>query len=204
MAKNPYMVLGVSETATDEEIRAAYRTLAKKYHPDLNPNDAEAARRMNDVNVAYDQIKTAEKRAAYRSAQTQQTYYQQSAYTNNPFQNYYRTGQGYYGGSYTGGSSGDNNEPPFGWGSVFEESKRRRTNTVHVRITRIIYLAIMFMFLAMLGNCVLYSCVVGPIRGCLYGISGSADENYERNTQVLQDGDLYGAEVITFRTGETQ
>ena len=39
MAKNPYTVLGVSEAASDEEIRAAYRRLAKKYHPDLNPND---------------------------------------------------------------------------------------------------------------------------------------------------------------------
>ena len=74
MAKNPYTVLGVSETATDEEIRAAYRKLAKQYHPDLNPNDPEAARRMNDVNVAYDQIKTAEKRAEYRASQSQHTY----------------------------------------------------------------------------------------------------------------------------------
>ena len=105
MAKNPYTVLGVSETATDEEIRAAYRTLAKKYHPDLNPNDPEAARRMNDINVAYDQIKSADKREQYRASQTQQqqTYYQQSYYAN-PFENYYKTGSGYYGGSYTGGS----------------------------------------------------------------------------------------------------
>lgn len=173
MAKNPYTVLGVPETATDEEIRAAYRALAKKYHPDLNPNDAEAARRMNDVNVAYDQIKTAEKRATYRSAQTQQTFYQQSTYTNNPFRTYYRTGQGYYGGSYTGGDNGDNNEPPFGWSSVFEENQRRRVNTTRVRITQILYLVIMFMVLALLGNCVLYNCVVGPISGCLYSIAGS-------------------------------
>ena len=49
MAKNPYTVLGVPETATDEEIRAAYRRLAKQYHPDLNPNDPYAAAKMNDV-----------------------------------------------------------------------------------------------------------------------------------------------------------
>lgn len=187
MAKNPYSVLGVSETATDEEIRAAYRTLAKKYHPDLNPNNLEAARRMNDINVAYDQIKTAEKRAAYRTSQAQQTYYQQSSYTNNPFQSYYKTGQGYYGGSYTGGDGGDNNEPPFGWGSVFEENRRRRANTAQFRLSRIIYLALAFMLLIMLGNCVLYNCVVGPISGCLYSITGSSDTQQQRHANADED-----------------
>ena len=40
---NPYQVLGVSENANDQEIKKAYRGLAKKYHPDLNPQDANAA-----------------------------------------------------------------------------------------------------------------------------------------------------------------
>ena len=62
MDRNPYTVLGVPETATDDEIRIAYRKLAKKYHPDLNPNDPTATQRMNEVNAAYDLIKTAEKR----------------------------------------------------------------------------------------------------------------------------------------------
>ena len=58
---DPYKVLGVDRNATDEEIKQAYRRLAKKYHPDLNPGDQEAARRMQEVNAAYDQIKNPEK-----------------------------------------------------------------------------------------------------------------------------------------------
>ena len=49
---DPYQVLGVSPDATDEEIKQAYRRLAKKYHPDLNPGDEEAARKMQEINAA--------------------------------------------------------------------------------------------------------------------------------------------------------
>lgn len=61
MIGDPYKVLGVSPDATDEEIKRAYRRLAKKYHPDLNPGDQEAARKMQEVNAAYEQIKNPEK-----------------------------------------------------------------------------------------------------------------------------------------------
>ena len=57
MIDDPYKVLGVSPDASDEEIKRAYRRLAKKYHPDLNPGDQEAARKMQEVNAAYEQIK---------------------------------------------------------------------------------------------------------------------------------------------------
>ena len=63
MAQDPYKVLGVSPDASDEEIKQAYRRLAKKYHPDLNPGDQEAARKMQEVNAAYEQIKNPEKAA---------------------------------------------------------------------------------------------------------------------------------------------
>ena len=61
MIGDPYKVLGLSPDASDEEVKRAYRALAKKYHPDLNPGDQEAARKMQEVNAAYEQIKNPEK-----------------------------------------------------------------------------------------------------------------------------------------------
>ena len=51
--QDPYRVLGVSPQSTDEEIKKAYRSLAKKYHPDVNNGSAEAEARMKEVNEAY-------------------------------------------------------------------------------------------------------------------------------------------------------
>ncbi len=61
MIDDPYKILGVSPDASDEEIKQAYRRLAKQYHPDRNPGDAEAAKKMQQVNMAYEQIKNPEK-----------------------------------------------------------------------------------------------------------------------------------------------
>ena len=49
---DPYTVLGVSKDASEEQIKDAYRKLAKKYHPDLNPNNEEAASKMKEINAA--------------------------------------------------------------------------------------------------------------------------------------------------------
>ena len=61
MIDDPYKVLGVSRDASDEEIKQAYRRLAKQYHPDLHPGDEEAAKKMQKINAAYEQIKNPEK-----------------------------------------------------------------------------------------------------------------------------------------------
>ena len=60
MITDPYKILGVSPDASDEEVTGAYRKLAKKYHPDLNPGDETAAQKMSEINAAYDMIKNKE------------------------------------------------------------------------------------------------------------------------------------------------
>ena len=101
MPNDPFAVLGVSSSATEDEIKSAYRKLAKKYHPDLNPGDKDAEQKMREVNEAYT-----------RALQIKKTGYDpyQSPYGSgssgpsgssgyyNPF------GQGFWGG--TGGQGG--------------------------------------------------------------------------------------------------
>ncbi len=63
--KNYYEILGVDRKATDAEIKSAYRKLVKMYHPDLHPNDANAAAKFKEVNEANEVLSDPQKRAAY-------------------------------------------------------------------------------------------------------------------------------------------
>lgn len=62
--KDYYEILGVSKTATPQEIKSAYRRLARKYHPDVNPG-ADSEERFKEINIAYEVLKDEEKRARY-------------------------------------------------------------------------------------------------------------------------------------------
>ena len=63
--RDPYAVLGVAKSASEKEIKSAFRKLAKKYHPDANSNDPTAATRFNEANQAYEILGEKEKRAQF-------------------------------------------------------------------------------------------------------------------------------------------
>lgn len=96
MIRDPYKVLGVSRDASPEEIKKAYRTLAKKYHPDLHPGDASAEEKMNEINVAYDMINNPSK---YRQEQARESQSSDYDYYGQQFRNAY---QQYYNNRYAG------------------------------------------------------------------------------------------------------
>ncbi|GLS43939.1 DnaJ C-terminal domain-containing protein [Methylobacterium brachythecii] len=81
---NPYEVLGVAKSASDGEIRSAYRKLAKTFHPDLNPGDKAAEDKFKDVASAYDLLGDADKRKRFDAGEIDETGAER------PQQRYYR------------------------------------------------------------------------------------------------------------------
>ena len=91
MAKNPYTLLGVKKTASEADIRKAYRNLAKKLHPDVNPGDKKAEERFKEATAAYNLLSDKDLRARYDSGQVDASGQQQHPFSGagagNPFGN---------------------------------------------------------------------------------------------------------------------
>jgi curved DNA-binding protein len=111
-----YQVLGLKKDATEKDIKSAYRKFARKYHPDLNPNDKEANKKFQEVNEANEVLSDADKRKKYD--QYGENWQHADAYEAQQQQSGGRPYSGYSGGGDTGG--GFNNES-FGEGGDFSD-----------------------------------------------------------------------------------
>jgi len=111
MTRNPYEVLGVQKSASDDDIQKAFRRLAKKSHPDLFPGDKKAEERFKDLNAACDVIGDAEKRARFDRGEIDGA---GAEVRQNPFGRGARSGQGFAGGAAQGGFSFEDLSDLFG------------------------------------------------------------------------------------------
>lgn len=106
-----YQVLGIDKHATPEQIKSAFRKLARKYHPDLNPNDKEASEKFKQINEANEVLSDPEKRKKYDKYGKDWKYAEQFEKAEQERQASGQGGQGFGGQSYSGGfESGDFSE----------------------------------------------------------------------------------------------
>ncbi len=96
--KDYYKILGVDRKASDDDIRKAYRDLAKKYHPDRNPNNKQAEERFKEINEAYQVLSDSKKRQHYDRLGSDYSQWQRRGGTPGDFN------WGEYGGGFPGGA----------------------------------------------------------------------------------------------------
>ena len=149
---DPYHILGVQKSASADEIKSAYRKLAKKMHPDVNPGRKDVEHKFKEITAAYDLLSDKEKRARYDRGEIDAQGQEQSFGNGGPFGGGYRRGGKAGGGPFS--SFGGGGMPP-GMEDIFAEFMgggrgKRSNNAPH-------------------GGDVTYSLAVPFVQTCLGG-----------------------------------
>ena len=197
MGTDPYQVLGVSPNASEDEIRQAYRRLAKQYHPDLNPGDKTAAQKMNEINAAYDAIKNPQ---AYRQQQARQQYNQSGYQEYNPFEDLFRSWgaqsqsddwqqesrngwQTWYTYRPSGEEQQEDNDSPGGYRWTYHRTRRRGNFLV-----RLLGIYLLIQIVAMLfGSCGYRGAYYDPYYYRNYSYSDSGTYSGQNQSQTGSD-----------------
>ena len=127
-AKDYYAILGVKRNATDKEIKQAYRRLARKYHPDVNPGDKAAEARFKEINEAYEVLSSPDNRKKYDEYGENWRYADQLAQA--------RQQAGSRGNTWSGGVGGFDLGDVGGFGSIFDNLFRGGRTGTTFRSTR--------------------------------------------------------------------
>ncbi|WP_337270625.1 DnaJ C-terminal domain-containing protein [Oryzifoliimicrobium ureilyticus] len=101
MSRDPYTVLGVKRDATQKEIQSAFRKLAKKWHPDLNPGDKKAEEHFKEVSAAYELIGEEDQRARFDRGEVDASGTEQPRYQRGQYREYASAGNDPFGGGFS-------------------------------------------------------------------------------------------------------
>ena len=136
MTKTPYEILGVSEGASMDEIKRAYRRKAKEYHPDLHPDDPKANEKMQEVNQAYDMLCNPDKYRTQRQARPNPNSY--GGYARQGTGGYANQGQQYRQGNwqYTYYSTADEQNPWGAWQNMWGNASEQQHEPQSASIVR--------------------------------------------------------------------